>query len=259
MGIYFIIFFIVSVCKCNFWDNMFSNINGPNLEIPKEFQLRLTNSLTNLTIAELLYSVSFNKIKLSLFDKKITAGFIKNLPIPELPIITNIYVDFPQGKVSLDFNSTCYWKNVSFLKTLTSEFFLKSYDLFTFFENNNDNYKYVFTNPFNKKETKSNNNTILLDSNLKDLFDEVDKKGIMDFIVNKNNSNLEKINLKYRDTKILNLDVMVNTNIKLNGSEFIYNDLNCTEIKELNSTNLDLKNKTSDLIKNTTSKFLPNK
>ena len=256
---YFIMFFIVSFIECNFWDNMFSNIMGPNLEVPKEFQLQFTNNITNLTIAELLYSVSFNKIKLTLFDKTLTSGFIKNIPNVELPIITNIYVDFPNGKVSLDFNSSCYWKNVTFLKTLTSEFFLKSYDLFTFFENKNDKYKYVFTNPFRTKVSQTSNTSILLDSNLKDLFEEVDKRGIVDFIVNKNNSKLEKINLKYRETQILDLDVRVITNIRFNGSEFIYKEMNCSEIIDLNNTNIDLKNQTNDLIKNTTSKFLPNK
>ena len=41
------IFFLILItfCSCNFWDNMFSNLKGPNLEIPKEFKLQLNNLL----------------------------------------------------------------------------------------------------------------------------------------------------------------------------------------------------------------------
>ena len=239
----FIIFAYFSICNCNIWDNMFSNINGPNLEIPKEFKLQLTNTASNTTIADLLFSVSLNKIKMILYDKQIASGIIKNLDIA-LPLITNIYIDFANGKISLDFKTSCFWKNASMINMLKSEFFIKSYDLFTFFEDKTDFYQYVITNPFRS------NNTINIDKNFKVVFDEVDKRAIVNFIVNKSRNILEKINFVFKNSIVLETDVKVEVVEKFDENELFFDPKECKELKDINQS-------IQETPKNSSGKFLP--
>lgn len=253
-----IFFALFSFSSCNFWDNIFSNLNGPQFDVPKEFSLQLTNIDTNNVIAELLFSVSFNSMRLSLFDKNVTKGFLPEFANITLPKVTTMYTDFNKGIISFDFNSSCYWKNVSALKLLTSEFLIKSYDIFTFLETRDNDYHFVFTNPLSSKVSQITRKDSILDMNLKEVFDEVDRRAIIDFTVNKNSMLLETINIKYQNIKYINMKVEVETNKKFSGSDFDFNYKNCKEIQGLNSTiNGTVTEQAKEILSNTTKKFLP--
>jgi len=248
-----ILTFLIASCHCNFWDNMFSHLESPNLDIPKEFKLHLTNTASNSTIADFFFSVSQNKMKAVLYDKIVAKQLvpIKNIEIPK---VSTLYLDFGAGKFSLDFNSTCYWKNISVIKALTTEFFIKSYDLVTFFEDKPDSYQYVITNPFKTRNTTSEpvKDTSIFNNDFKGLFDEVDKRGIITFIVNKASMLLEKISFQYKSVKYLDVSVGVEVYKSSNATDFIFNDKNCTEIKDTSMPNIT----SVESVKNMSSKFL---
>jgi len=233
---------------------MFSHFISPNYEIPKEFKLHLTNTAMNTSLADIYYSVSLNKIKLTLYEK--IDPLILQMPSLDLPPFSNIYIDFNQGMVFFAFNTSCYYKNITFLKTLTSELFIKSYDLVTFFQDKPDFYQYVFTNPFNTKGTSHvSQNSSIFGPNMKQMFDEVDKRGVITFFVNKVSETLEKIFFQYDMTKILDLQVTTDTKTVFDPKDFVVG-ANCTEIKTENVTNSTTFNQGFGLVKNSTNKFL---
>jgi hypothetical protein len=124
-------------------------------------------------------------------------------------------------------------------------------------EDKPDVYHFVFTNPLNSKNSSATRKDSILDPNLRDIFDEVDKRAIIDFTVNKNSTTLEKIYVKYQNTKYMNLDVIVDSNIKFDLKDFSFNNTLCSEIKDLNSTTSNLTNLAKDVLMNNTKKFLP--
>ena len=125
---------------CNIWDNIFTNIKSPQYQIPEEFKINLINDATGGKMGEICVSCSLNKVKLTLIleDKKNSSA----------EVITNILVDLAQNKLYLDDVDKCVYSNSSIMEGFTVKFFLNSYDILTYFSENEKHYDYVLTDPF---------------------------------------------------------------------------------------------------------------
>ena len=127
-----ILLIIISKLSCNIWDNMFSQLRSPQFIIPKDFATRLIDS-NGEDVFKLLVSSHLNLIKATLM--------LENTYIME------ILLNFNMSTVSIDFPDNCTYTKPKSLKSLTAEFFIKSYDFLTFYRNNTEvqKYEYIFT------------------------------------------------------------------------------------------------------------------
>ena len=100
-------FFLLLTLKgilCNIWDNIYSNLNSPQYEIPEEFKMTLINDLTQETISELFVSSSLNKVKLTLIMQK---------QANEMNRFINFVVDMSNGTMTVDSEDKCLYRNIS--------------------------------------------------------------------------------------------------------------------------------------------------
>lgn len=170
---------------CNIWDNIYSNVNSPQYEIPEEFKMTLINDLTQETISELFVSSSLNKVKLTLIREQKTN---------ELNRFINFLVDMNNGTMTVDSEDKCLYRNISGLTKFTVKFFLNSYDLFSYFSENETFYDYVITNPLSYNDS------------LKEIIKTVyDQPYYVNLRVNKEKMTLEKIIVNYDNIQAITM------------------------------------------------------
>ena len=204
-------FFLLLTLKgilCNIWDNIYSNVNSPQYEIPEEFKMTLINDLTQETISELFVSSSLNKVKLTLIMQK---------QANEMNRFINFVVDMSNGTMTVDSEDKCLYRNISGLNKFTVKFFLNSYDLFSYFKENETFYDYVITNPLSYNDS------------LKEIIKTVyDQPYYVNLRVNKEKLSLEKVVVNYENVQAITMTPkmeyrnMTEEDFKLMGSVCIY-------------------------------------
>ena len=204
-------FFLLLTLKgilCNIWDNIYSNLNSPQYEIPEEFKMTLINDLTQETISELFVSSSLNKVKLTLILQK---------QANEMNRFINFVVDMSNGTMTVDSEDKCLYRNISGLNKFTVKFFLNSYDLFSYFKENETFYDYVITNPLSYNDS------------LKEIIKTVyDQPYYVNLRVNKEKLSLEKVVVNYENVQAITMTPkmeyrnMTEEDFKLMGSVCIY-------------------------------------
>ena len=204
-------FFLLLTFKrilCNIWDNIYSNVNSPQYEIPEEFKMTLINDLTQETISELFVSSSLNKVKLTLIMQK---------QANEMNRFINFVVDMSNGTMTVDSEDKCLYRNISGLNKFTVKFFLNSYDLFSYFKENETFYDYVITNPLSYNDS------------LKEIIKTVyDQPYYVNLRVNKEKLSLEKVVVNYENVQAITMTPkmeyrnMTEEDFKLMGSVCIY-------------------------------------
>lgn len=204
-------FFLLLTLKgilCNIWDNIYSNVNSPQYEIPEEFKMTLINDLTQETISELFVSSSLNKVKLTLIMQK---------QANEMNRFINFVVNMSNGTMTVDSEDKCLYRNISGLNKFTVKFFLNSYDLFSYFKENETFYDYVITNPLSYNDS------------LKEIIKTVyDQPYYVNLRVNKEKLSLEKVVVNYENVQAITMTPkmeyrnMTEEDFKLMGSVCIY-------------------------------------
>ena len=204
-------FFLLLTLKgilCNIWDNIYSNVNSPQYEIPEEFKMTLINDLTQETISELFVSSSLNKVKLTLIMQK---------QANEMNRFINFVVDMSNGTMTVDSEDKCLYRNISGLNKFTVKFFLNSYDLFSYFKENETFYDYVITNPLSYNDS------------LKEIIKTVyDQPYYVNLRVNKEKLSLEKVVVNYENVQAITMTPkmeyrnMTEEDFKLMGSVCVY-------------------------------------
>ncbi len=204
-------FFLLLTLKgilCNIWDNIYSNVNSPQYEIPEEFKMTLINDLTQETISELFVSSSLNKVKLTLIMQK---------QANEMNRFINFVVDMSNGTMTVDSEDKCLYRNISGLNKFTVKFFLNSYDLFSYFKENETFYDYVITNPLSYNDS------------LKEIIKTVyDQPYYVNLRVNKEKLSLEKVVVNYENVQAITMTPkmeyrnMTEEDFKLMNSVCIY-------------------------------------
>ena len=204
-------FFLLLTLKgilCNIWDNIYSNVNSPQYEIPEEFKMTLINDLTQETISELFVSSSLNKVKLTLIMQK---------QANEMNRFINFVVDMSNGTMTVDSEDKCLYRNISGLNKFTVKFFLNSYDLFSYFKENETFYDYVITNPLSYNDS------------LKEIIKTVyDQPYYVNLRVNKEKLSLERVVVNYENVQAITMTPkmeyrnMTEEDFKLMGSLCIY-------------------------------------
>ena len=204
-------FFLLLTLKgilCNIWDNIYSNVNSPQYEIPEEFKMTLINDLTQETISELFVSSSLNKVKPTLIMQK---------QANEMNRFINFVVDMSNGTMTVDSEDKCLYRNISGLNKFTVKFFLNSYDLFSYFKENETFYDYVITNPLSYNDS------------LKEIIKTVyDQPYYVNLRVNKEKLSLEKVVVNYENVQAITMTPkmeyrnMTEEDFKLMGSVCVY-------------------------------------
>ena len=183
-------------------------MNSPQYEIPEEFKMTLINDLTQETISELFVSSSLNKVKLTLIMQK---------QANEMNRFINFVVDMSNGTMTVDSEDKCLYRNISGLNKFTVKFFLNSYDLFSYFKENETFYDYVITNPLSYNDS------------LKEIIKTVyDQPYYVNLRVNKEKLSLEKVVVNYENVQAITMTPkmeyrnMTEEDFKLMGSVCIY-------------------------------------
>ena len=176
----------------NIWDNIYTQVNSPHFTIDDNFQIDLLNSETNSTAGELLLSSELGLIKLSLIlsEANINDSFIQ------------IIIDFNEGKLFFDTEEKCLYKYMELIKQLSPKFIVSAYDILSYFSEDENNYHYIVTNPF--ESSYSNNTVILLTKNIVNDFSNnfqkyetiYDKDLYADFVVDKYKMLFKNIEIK---------------------------------------------------------------
>ena len=226
------ILFIINLTErtnCNIWDNLISQQSSPQFEIPDEIKLELYN--LDHKAMEVYISSNFNLMKFSLINEDLVKTVIPN---NITSTVADIYLNFTNGTIKIDFDDVCYFRNISAINKLNTKFILFSYDLFTYFHDTLDYYEYIFTNPLsqgvdtrmksdftlkNFESVEGESSAININerrNKQKDVLNEVlnrynifEKDSMILFKVNKTTSSLESLSLKLKNVDLNNLDVKV--------------------------------------------------
>ena len=258
---------------CNIWDNMFSQMDSPGYIIPNEFKVYFTKNAKNPTngAATPLFSISastqLNLIKFSLYDlprinnthssrlRFLPEVAHKNLrnpdssgpsyttamevkpsdPFGDKEPFVNVFLNFTNGTVIVDVpNYNCTWRNVSALKFITTKFILVSYDILTYYQLKDNIDTFIFTNPIGQK---SNDTNILLSPIewFKNFLKDLDLSSIVVFKVNPQKEMLEKIDVKYKNYELEDLNAVVNIFDKPDAADYAFYK-KCIEDKSPNIT-----------------------
>ena len=241
-----LIFFIINLTRritCNIWDNLISQLNSPQYEIPDEIKLEVFNQ--DHKAMDIYISSNFNLMKFSLINEDLVKTV---LPNNITSTVADVYLNFTNGTIKIDFDDVCYYRNISAINKLTTKFLLFSYDLLTYFHDTIDFYEYVFTNPLSQAvDTRiksdyllKNSESIVGESNgvnsqersrtQRDILHAVlnqynifEKDSMILFKVNKTTSSLESISLKFKNVDLTNLDVKVYNIDQFDGNIFNIN------------------------------------
>ena len=187
-----LLFSLFNFSFSNIWDNIYTQVNSPHFTIDDNFQVDLLNSETNSTAGELLLSSELGLIKLSLIlsEANINDSFIQ------------IIIDFNAGKLFFDTEEKCLYKYMDLIKQLSPKFIVSAYDILSYFSEDENNYHYIVTNPF--ESSNINNTVISLTKNIiKDFSDNFkiyesiyDKDLYADFVIDKYKSEFKNIEVK---------------------------------------------------------------
>ena len=171
----------------NIWDNIYTQVNSPHFVIDDNFQVNLLNTETNSTAGELLLSSELGLIKLSLIlsEGNNNDSFIQ------------ITIDFNEGKVFFDTEEKCLYTYMDLIKQMSPKFLVSGYDILSYFTEDENNYHFIVTNPFEISDSK--NTIILLVTNIINDFSNHFKKYesiydedlYADFIIHKNKNENE--------------------------------------------------------------------
>ena len=186
-----LIFLLFQFSISNIWDNIYTQSNSPHFIIDDNFQIDLLNIETNATAGELLLSSELRLIKLSLILSELNTNdsFIQ------------IIINFNNGKIYFDTEEKCLYKYMSLIEQLSPKFIVSAYDILSYFSEDENNYHYIITNPF---EFSNNNKVLLLankilndfENNFKRYESIYDKDLYADFIIDKNESKIKGIDIK---------------------------------------------------------------
>ena len=186
------LFLLFQFSISNIWDNIYTQTNSPHFIIDDNFQIDLLNIETNATAGELLLSSELRLIKLSLILSELNTNdsFIQ------------IIINFNNGKIYFDTEEKCLYKYISLIEQLSPKFIVSAYDLLSYFSQDENNYHYIITNPF---EFSDNNTKVLLlannilndfENNFKRYESIYDKDLYADFIIDKNERKIKGIDIK---------------------------------------------------------------
>ena len=186
------LFLLFQFSFSNIWDNIYTQSNSPHFIIDDNFQIDLLNIETNATAGELLLSSELRLIKLSLILSELNTNdsFIQ------------IIINFNNGKIYFDTEEKCLYKYMSLIEQLSPKFIVSAYDLLSYFSQDENNYHYIITNPF---EFSDNNTKVLLlannilndfENNFKRYESIYDKDLYADFIIDKNERKIKGIDIK---------------------------------------------------------------
>jgi hypothetical protein len=222
--------FFGNFITCNIWDNIFSQLNSPQLVLPSESKVELFNKENKMM--EVLISSQRNILKVSLLDKNL----VKNITGQNSSDIVDIYVNFTNSFVSFDFEDSCRFKNISVLNKFKLKFFLASYDILTLFKNGEIYYEYVFTNPLGKQNKNNGKKYTGQGSNLRSL-----RNLQLNFLEDENKNKIDESFTKLDLTKIFDIkglmeqdsmlifnvnkttQILENINMKIYGIDSVYN------------------------------------
>jgi len=226
---YYIIALFLSLLKIslsNVWDNIYTQANSPHYVIADNFEIKLLNIEENITAGEILVSSELGLMKLSLIltEENEDDSFIQ------------ILLNFTEGKIYFDIQEKCLYKYFDMLKEITPKFILNGYDIFSYFDEDKNNYHYIVTNPLESPNTKDNRILFLAKEILNDfgtIFKKYksiyDKDLYADFLVDKIEEKIKTIQIKttYGFMK-LNTEYKA-YNIIIDQFKGIHDPKNCTE------------------------------
>ena len=193
---YYIIALFLSLLKTslsNVWDNIYTQANSPHYVIADNFEIKLLNIEENITAGEILVSSELGLMKLSLIltEENEDDSFIQ------------ILLNFTEGKIYFDIQEKCLYKYFDMLKEITPKFILNGYDIFSYFDEDKNNYHYIVTNPLESSNTKDNRILFLAKEILNDfgtIFKKdksiYDKDLYADFLVDKIEEKIKTIQIK---------------------------------------------------------------
>ena len=226
---YYIIALFLSLLKTslsNVWDNIYTQANSPHYVIADNFEIKLLNIEENITAGEILVSSELGLMKLSLIltEENEDDSFIQ------------ILLNFTEGKIYFDIQEKCLYKYFDMLKEITPKFILNGYDIFSYFDEDKNNYHYIVTNPLESPNIKDNRILFLAKEILNDfgtIFKKdksiYDKDLYADFLVDKIEEKIKMIQIKttYGFMK-LNTEYKA-YNITIDQFKGIHDPKDCTE------------------------------
>ena len=138
----FILTFFIICINSNIWDNIYSQIYSPQTPIPENFQIILINENDNSTAGELLISSELKLIKFTflLDDSNNVDPFI------------HLLIDFNKGRVYFDSEEKCVFHYSEIFEKINPLFIIRSYDLLSYFSEDEENYHYIVINPLELTE-----------------------------------------------------------------------------------------------------------
>lgn len=229
----FLISTILLLIHSNIWDNIYSQAKSPHFLLPENFQILVTNEKDNSTVGELFVSSSLKLIKFSfiLDESNVKDAFI------------HLLVDFNQGKIYFDTEEKCVYQYYDMIEQLSPKFFLYSYDLLSYFSEDEKYYHYIVINPLSLAEVDEEPsflNKLLryfvsdLNSYIAETFETktiYEKPFYGDFIIDKESLKLLSLTVKTGNSLNnfkTNFDAYDVEKEKFNG---IHNFTECTEYK----------------------------
>lgn len=202
--------------KCNLWDNIFSQLQSPQYQIPDEFILNV--EVNQNTSFKIYFSASLNAIRLSAIGKRTSSMMPSG----------DVYIKFNDQKIFINNEKECRFKKLDYLQYLTAKFFIVSYDLITFYKETDKYHEYSFNSYKENANLRGNDQKFLVKLLLKEL--DIDSSII--FKVSKETETLQHIDLNYKFFKFENMKVTTEVKEALEEKDFEIGK----ECKEANTT-----------------------
>ena len=193
---YYLLALFLSLLKlslCNIWDNIYTQANSPHFVLVDNLEIKLLNIEDDSTAGEILVSSELGLMKLS---------FILTEEDEEDSFI-HILLNFTEGKIYFDIQEKCIYKYFDILKEISPKFILNAYDIFSYFDKDENYYHYIVTNPLETSDTKNNTILFLAKEIIKDfgtIFKKeksiYDKELYADFLVDRIEEKIKTIQIK---------------------------------------------------------------
>lgn len=235
---------LVHSAYCNMWDNIFSNLESPNVSLPKEFKVELFSSGNySYKAAEILASSSLNRLKITIYDTlKLTNSLslliklLLNTPEQKEPeVMFTLEVDFGNSLITTHSYGECQYNKLTGLGNINIGLLLASYDLFTYYESQESFDKYVVTNPrTNIKDEKFAKFLPIFNT-----LGTVDKNALLVFEVDKSSRYLQGIDIKFNDIEYFYFKTRVSL-LELNDWDFSKIDLSQCVLIDINKSLLQM-------------------
>lgn len=258
--------------KISLFQNPFPSINN---QVKNNFFLQ--TAVNNIKSTGLAYLESFKNISTNTnTNDNIFYNYFQSSNSTANTTIMDIYVNFTQGMVYLDYPESCRFINVTALQKFSSKFFLESYEFITLFEADDLYFNYILMNPLRSKITKQiaektqskflqnndNDKTGIISSVgnfspatslVKQLVGLLSKLGIFPFSstskydedyqiyfkIDRKEQKMKLISVIYKGLNLLNLDVNYLAR-NFTADFFEPENTNCTELVPSNITNITL-------------------